>query len=158
MHACMQIRFSCVWFFAVLQTIALQAPLFMGFSRQEYWSGLPCPSPEDLPNWGIEPVSLTSPGLASRFFATSTTWEASFSMCVLWKVRKSQLLLCVVTQILGGPPGEVLHRGWNSSDGYCSLFFGGELFFFPCLVIVTTSYCFFFFFVFHLLPCFTQDY
>ena len=46
------------------------------FSRQEYWSGLACPSPRDLPNSGIQPVSLTSPVLAGRFFTTSSTWEA----------------------------------------------------------------------------------
>ena len=54
---------------------ALQAPLSMGFSRQEYWSGLPCPPPGDLPNPGIQPKSLTSPALGGRFFTTSTTWE-----------------------------------------------------------------------------------
>ena len=53
-----------------------QAPLFMGFSTQEYWSGLPCPSPGELPNPGIEPTSLTSPALAGGFFTTSATWEA----------------------------------------------------------------------------------
>ena len=56
--------------------VALQAPLSMGFSRQEYWNGLPCPPPGDLPHPGIEPVSLMSPELAGRFFTTSTTWEA----------------------------------------------------------------------------------
>ena len=45
----------------------------MGFSRQEYWSGLLCLSPGDLPNPGIEPASLA---LAGRFFTTSATWEA----------------------------------------------------------------------------------
>ena len=40
------------------------------------WSGLPCPPPEDLPNPGIEPMSLTSPALADSFFTTSATWEA----------------------------------------------------------------------------------
>ncbi|ELR59374.1 hypothetical protein M91_12867, partial [Bos mutus] len=50
-----------------------QAPLSMGFSRQEYWSGLPCPLPGDLPNSGIDPTSLTSPVLASEFFTTSAT-------------------------------------------------------------------------------------
>ena len=49
--------------------------LFMGFSRPEYWSGLPCPPPEDLPNPGIKPGSRTSPALAGGFFNTSTTWE-----------------------------------------------------------------------------------
>ena len=47
----------------------------MGFSRQEYWSGLPCPSSGDLPNSGIEPVSLRSPALVVVFFITSATWE-----------------------------------------------------------------------------------
>ena len=50
-----------------------QAPLSMGFSRQEYWSGLPCPLPGDLSDPGIEPVSLTSPALAGGFFTTSAT-------------------------------------------------------------------------------------
>ena len=45
----------------------------MGFSRQEYWSGLPCPPPQDLPNPGIEPTSLACPALAGRFFTTSAT-------------------------------------------------------------------------------------
>ena len=47
-----------------------------GFSRQEYWSGLPCPPPGDLPDPGIEPVSLVSLALAGGFFTTGTTWEA----------------------------------------------------------------------------------
>ena len=49
-------------------TVAHQAPLSMGFSREEYWSGLPSPSPGDLPDPQIEPASLTSPALAARFF------------------------------------------------------------------------------------------
>ena len=48
----------------------------MGFPRQEYWSGLPCPTPGDLPNPGTDPLSLMSPALADRFFTTSATWEA----------------------------------------------------------------------------------
>ena len=46
----------------------------MGFSRQEYWSGLPCPPPGDLPDPGIEPASLTSSALAGGFSTTSATW------------------------------------------------------------------------------------
>ena len=49
-----------------------------GFSRQEYWSGWPCPPPEHLPHPGIEPVSLMSPALAGGFSTTCTTWEAAF--------------------------------------------------------------------------------
>ena len=53
-----------------LWTIAHQAPLSMEFSRQEYWSGLPCPPPGGLPNPGMEPTSLMSPALAGGFFTT----------------------------------------------------------------------------------------
>ena len=56
---------SLVWLFATPWTVAHQAPLFMGFPRQEYWSGSPFPSSEDFPNPGIEPVSLA---LAGGFF------------------------------------------------------------------------------------------
>ena len=54
-------------------TVAHQAIVPMEFSRQEYWSGLPFPTPGDLPDLGIESVSLGSPALAGGFF---TTWEA----------------------------------------------------------------------------------
>ena len=56
--------------------VAHQAPLFMGFSRQEYRNKLPCPAPEDLPDPGTELKTLTSPALAGRFFTTSAIWEA----------------------------------------------------------------------------------
>ena len=69
--------FSQVQLFATLWTVTCQAPLSTGFSKQEYWSGLPCPPPPgDLPDPGIEPASLTSPELAGRFFTTNATWEA----------------------------------------------------------------------------------
>ena len=58
--------FSCVRFFATPWTVACQAPLSMGFSRQEYWSGLPFPSSGDLPDPGIKPVTLTSLALVGR--------------------------------------------------------------------------------------------
>ena len=67
--------FSCVWLFATPWIIACQALLSMEFSRQEYWSGMPFPPPEDLSDTGIEPVFLASPALAGRFFTTSSTWE-----------------------------------------------------------------------------------
>ena len=57
--------------------IAHQAPLSMEFSRQEYWNGLPFPSPGDLPHPGIEPASLVPPALAGGFFVTApATWKA----------------------------------------------------------------------------------
>ena len=55
-------------------TVVSQAPLSMEFSRLEYWSGLPYPSPGALPDPGIEPASLASPALAGGFFTTNATW------------------------------------------------------------------------------------
>ena len=65
--------------FRTLWTVTCQASLSMRFSRQEHWSGLPCPPPGDLPDPGMEPASLTSPALASVFFTTSTTREGQLS-------------------------------------------------------------------------------
>ena len=59
---------SHVWLFVAPWTVAHQALVFMGFSRKEYWSGLPFPSLGDLPNPGIEPTSPVSPALAGKFF------------------------------------------------------------------------------------------
>ena len=59
------------------RTVAHQAPLSMGFSGQEDWSGLPFPSPGDLPNPGIEPEYLMAPTLAGGFSTTSSIWEAA---------------------------------------------------------------------------------
>ena len=60
---CVLSHFSCVRLSETLWRVACQAPLFMGFSRQKYWSGLPCPPPGDLPDPGIKPTSRMSPAL-----------------------------------------------------------------------------------------------
>ena len=65
--------FSHVQLFMTPWAIARQAPLSVGFSQQEYWSGLPCPPPGDLPDTGIK---ATSPELAGGFFTTNTKLEA----------------------------------------------------------------------------------
>ena len=75
-------HFSCVRVFATLWTIDCQPPLFMGFSRREYWSGLPFPSPGHLPHPGIELTCLKSPALADRFFTTGATWDLGL---IWWK-------------------------------------------------------------------------
>ena len=76
MHACTQVmtkvslllsRFSHARLFVTLWTVAYQAPLAMGFSRQEYWSALPCPPLGDLPDPGIELMALKSPTLAGVY-------------------------------------------------------------------------------------------
>ena len=83
-------HFSCVRPFATLWTVPHQAPLSMGFSRQEYWSGLPCLPPGDLPDPGVEATSLKSPALADGFFTTSATWKAPRQ-----EVRAGNVLTCL---------------------------------------------------------------
>ena len=80
-NVCALSCFSHVRLFATLWTVAHQAPLSMGFfSRQEFWSGLPCPPPGDLPDSGIEHLPLRSPALVIGIFTTRATWEALFIM------------------------------------------------------------------------------
>ena len=79
----MRVGFACVCVCVLsrvrlcdpMDYIAHQASLSMKFSRQEYWSELPFPSPGDLLDPGIEPMSLVSPALAGGFFITNATWE-----------------------------------------------------------------------------------
>ena len=70
---------NCFSHVQLLGPYGLQPARFLcpwGFSRHEYWGGLPCPTPGDLPHPGIKPKCLKSPALAARFFTTSATWEA----------------------------------------------------------------------------------
>ena len=73
MCPCMISHFICVPLFVIPWIVAHQVPLSKGFSRQEYWSGLPFPSSGDHPDARIEPMSLASAALAGRFFTTSAT-------------------------------------------------------------------------------------
>ena len=75
--------FTYVHFFATLWTVGPHSPLSMGFSRQDYQSGLPCPPPRHLPDPRIEPVFVMSPALAGNFFTTSTTWEAHLYLLLI---------------------------------------------------------------------------
>ena len=70
MSTCVLSHLGRVRLFATLWTVASQAPLCMGFSQQEYWSGLPFPPPGHLLDPGIEPTSPASPALTGRFFTT----------------------------------------------------------------------------------------
>ena len=72
-HACVV---SSVRLFTDPRTVACQAPLWMGFPRQEYWSRLPFPTPGYFPNPRVKLLSLASPTLAVRFYAINTLWEA----------------------------------------------------------------------------------
>ena len=79
-HSCRHAVFmldclSCVQLFVTLWTVIYQAPLSMGFTRQEYCSGLSSSPPGDLPDLKVKPTSLIPFALAVRFFTTSTTWK-----------------------------------------------------------------------------------
>ena len=74
-----------IQFFATQWTVTCQAPMSMGFSKQAYWSGLPFPSPGDLPDPGIEPVS---PALAGRFLTTEPPGK-----CYHYKVHSSKIIV-----------------------------------------------------------------
>ena len=69
---------SHVHLFATPWMVVCQAPLSMGFSRQEHWSGLPFLSPGDLPDPGMEPTSLAFPALAGGFFTTAPAGKPNF--------------------------------------------------------------------------------
>ena len=99
---------SRVQLFATPWTVAYQSPQSMEFSRQEYWSVLPCPPPGDLPNPGIKPTSLMSPALAGEFFTTRAS-------CVAWEKEKKK-----------GREG----RGGEDIDGSLGVIFGerGKIF------------------------------
>ena len=127
---CVLSHFSHVWLFATLWTLAHQVPLSMGFSRPEYWSELPFPSPGDLPNPEMETMPLLSPAMASQFFPTSTTWEANFriksyyfSTSLCWKkkcISKNEMKMkggilseikhwiCTVNTIYNNKPGQCI--------------------------------------------------
>ena len=97
-YACVHSHFSCVQLFATLWTVAHQAPLSMGFSRQEYWSGFSYPPPGDLPDPGIEPAS---PALQARILYRGATREAQRWVYViqLRTVSKCKILAHIHTHI-----------------------------------------------------------
>ena len=93
---------SRVQHFVTPQTAALHVPLSMEFSRQDYWSELPFPSPVNLPNSGTEPVALEYPALAGKFFSTSVM--APHSSILVWKIPWTE------------EPGRLQSMGLKESD------------------------------------------
>ena len=96
---------SRVWFFATPWTVTQQAPLSMGFSRQEYLSGLLFPTPGELPDPGIKLASLVSPTLADGVFTAEPTGKTN--SCVRAKLLQSYLILC--DPMDSTPPGSTVH-------------------------------------------------
>ena len=126
-------RFSCVWLFVTLWTVAPQAPLSMEFSRQEYWSGLPCPPPGDIPryqtlslrllcflHWQADSFPLAPPGKPNDQVPTGATrWAWGVS---LWKAVRESPVNSPINEETGHfssyshpPLMENYPQAWNSS-------------------------------------------
>ena len=100
MHVCMHPQlFYCVQLFTNPWAVAYQAPLCMEFSRQEYWSGWPFPSPGNLPDPVIELMSPVSPALSGRFITTQPPGKPC-SAIVNSLVNRFDLLLLVVVTVM----------------------------------------------------------
>ena len=120
LNACVLSYLNHVWLFTILCSVACQAPVSMGFSWQEYWSGLLCPHAGDLPNPGIEPEPFMSPALAGRFFTTGITWEAwifSYPDLKLVKINGAAELNWIRSYVLG----RYMRRRKITFRHFCSL-------------------------------------
>ena len=95
---------GCVRLFATLWTTAHQAPPSMGFSRQEYWSGLLFPPPGDLPDRGIKPASPVSPALAGEFFTTEPPGEPKYQNNKEQKQENTPNYLCKASENISNMP------------------------------------------------------
>ena len=126
---CVLSRFSCVCLFVTPWTSSCQAPQSMGFSRQEYWSGLPFPPPGNLPDPGIEPTSLMSPVWQSGSLPLAPPgspwqgwkWESSFLIHLCCAQLLSPIHLSVTSC---SPPGSCVRGdspGKNTGIGCCLL-------------------------------------
>ena len=144
-------HFSRVRLFMSLWTVTLQAPLLMGFSRQDYWSGLPCPPPGHLPDPGIKPTSLASPALAGRFFISRNTREALNRPYSSW----NDVAPAWVSQLWLPFPAHSLHSSlniifekiyWSIVDWQCSVNFcctsGIQLYMCLCALFHSFPLCF----------------
>ena len=97
---------------------SLQAPLSMGLSRQEYWSGLPFSSPQNLPDPGIEPMSANVPCIVGRIFTYWATWEALIIPRGPGNIgRLNKGLIFCLSRCIPGDQGDVLWPPWRPQQG-----------------------------------------
>ena len=110
--------------------VTRQAPLSVGFSRQEYWSRLPFLSPRHLPDPGIEPVSLMSPATAGEFFTTTAIWEI---LCLVHDRSKQHKCVTNFKIKIITPKSKIFMEGvsFNEMDRVLTLFFFSIYFEFP---------------------------
>ena len=100
-----------IWLFVSPWNVAHQAPLSKEFSRQEFWSGLPCPPPGDPPYPGIEPASLKSPAQAGGIFTTIATWKNSNLLATWCKDLTHWKRPWCWERLKAGEEGD--NRGWD---------------------------------------------
>ena len=96
---CVLVAQSCPTLWDPMDCTAYQAPLSMKFSRQEYWCGLPFPSPGDLPDPGIKPASLVSPALAGGFFTTAPLGRPRYTQKMFVSLNFFKMSLVSVTTL-----------------------------------------------------------
>ena len=117
-------------------TVAHQAPLSIGFSRQKYWSGLACPPPGGLPDPGIKP---TSPALAGKFFITEPPGKP---VCLLAAAAAKLLQSCQTLRdpIDGSPPGSSVHGIFQATVlEWGAIAFSGYIYLVPCNCITSVD-------------------
>ena len=106
--------FSHVWLLVTPWTVACQAPLFLGFSKEEYWSGLPFPSPVDLPDPGIEPVSFVSPTLEKQILGRTpgrtAKWDSDSKVIIQFNSPSCRLTI------------EAMWEWWQESLFMCTYY------------------------------------
>ena len=108
--ACVLSHFSCVWLFVTPWTVDCQTPLSMGFSRQEYWNGLPCPPPGDIPGPGIEPTSPESSVLQVDSLLLSH-WESLLRAGPISQCDLTSWML--LFKVVGESSGEIIEATGN---------------------------------------------
>ena len=112
-------------------TVAHKAPLFMGLSRQEYWSGLPVPTPGHLPTQGLNPCLLCLLHLESEFFTTNTNWEALSRALLVFKCANSMFFSCAIfSYYMMSSYHDTMISQQNQAISAVSTLFVGEISFF----------------------------
>ena len=121
MHVCMPSRLSRILLFGTPWTVALPAPLSTGFSRQEYWSGLPCPPPGESPRPGDWTRVSCGSCIAGGFFSAEPLGRSRWSHTMVLKRRQlcdsPKGLELTQTSIISSSPVLLIHDGWAAAEG-----------------------------------------
>ena len=106
-------RFSCVQFLVTLWTVVQQAPLSTGFSRQGYWSGLPCPPPGDLPDQGLKSLSPAAPALQVDSLPLGHRGNLAFVYLVLFDLFPP---IEIVDRVITSSSSQKINRNFETRE------------------------------------------